>query len=82
MVWIKISDDNGGVYAKSANPDPINVVSIDELNEQLTELNNQLAVVNQEPDEIMVLNDSKIGRQIQLKQQKDEIIFLLGELLW
>lgn len=38
MSWIKISDDNGGVWAEEASPDPQRIVIISELEAEITKL--------------------------------------------
>lgn len=38
MAWIKISDEDGGVYALEPDPDPAVVVSIEELEAEIKEL--------------------------------------------
>jgi len=39
MAWIKISDDDGGVYGKEAELDPTEIVAINELDGSIAELN-------------------------------------------
>ncbi len=41
MAWIKISEDNGGTYAREASPDPAEILSISELEERINWLNSQ-----------------------------------------
>lgn len=82
-MWIKINENQGGIYALEAAPDPQKVVSIDELNEQLTDIENRLIIVNAEPDEILMPNDEKMIQQDSLdneKRQVNELLNILSEL--
>jgi hypothetical protein len=45
MAWIKISDDNGGIYAERPDPDPVQVVSIAELEAQIASIRATIPIV-------------------------------------
>ena len=80
-MWIKISEDDGGIFALEGTPDPQKVVSVDELNAEIVELNSQLVIVNAEPDEILMPNDEKFHQLQMIEIQKLEIQDILIKLV-
>lgn len=42
MAWIKISDEDGGVYALEPDPDPAAVVSVAEIEAEIKELQERI----------------------------------------
>jgi hypothetical protein len=73
MAIIKISTDFGGVYAEEATPDPRTIYIGDELRAELEQIEAQLLVLANEPNEILVPNDSKFHQENMLNLRKEEI---------
>lgn len=48
MNWIKVSDENGGVYAREAEPDPAEIVVMADLEAQITALDAQIAEIEEQ----------------------------------
>ena len=46
MGWIKISDEDGGVYAKEPDNDPEQIVSVAEIEAEIAELERRIASVH------------------------------------
>lgn len=42
MAWIKISDEDGGVYALEPDPDPAVIVSVEEIEAEIAELQERI----------------------------------------
>ena len=74
MAWIKISD---GIWADETD-NPQSVVTAEELNTELNEINTSITNTELLPDEITVPNDEKIYELERLNSRKDEIEFILS----
>jgi len=81
MTWIKISEEDGGIYALAGTPDPQSLVSIDELNLRIVEADEQIAVWNEAPDMIEVPNIDKQYHIMDLNAIKLQTTRLIGELV-
>lgn len=79
MSWVKLTDDNGGTYALEANPDPQNIKTVDEVNDELASIEAELLDVSKEPDQIEVQNDAKFARIDSLNNKKAELEALLAQ---
>lgn len=42
MAWIKISDEDGGVYAREPEPDPVEVITIADIEAEIAELRERI----------------------------------------
>jgi hypothetical protein len=73
MAIIKISEENGGVYAEEANPDPRTIYIGDELRAELEQIEEQLLVLANEPDEILMPNMQKFSQVDYLNNRVEEI---------
>jgi hypothetical protein len=74
MVWIKLKE---GVWAEEVN-NPKSIVTIEEMNVELNNINNQIVIIEKEPDTIEVHNDSKFVMLDELKNRKEEITKILA----
>ncbi len=72
MAIIKLSEERGGVYAEEGI-DPRTIYIGDELRAELEQIEAQLLVLANEPDEILMPNDSKFHQENMLNLRKEEI---------
>lgn len=87
MAWLKISDENGGTYVKEAEVDPVDLATINNLNAQITDLENMtlgLPPLKTEPDQETLefwneMNDQSQARS-DIQAQIDEKSALIAEL--
>ena len=61
MAWIKISDDDGGIYAREAEPDPAEVVSVAELEAEIAQWDEQIAQIQAEIDAMSLSAETPEG---------------------
>jgi hypothetical protein len=72
MAIIKLSEERGGVYAEEGI-DPRAIYISDELRAELEQIETQLLVLANEPNEILMPNDSKFHQENMLNLRKEEI---------
>ena len=91
MSWIKISEDDGGTYGEEAAPDPQRVQTLNKLQSEIDDIQDQIDAIGDEvpyPDQatddqreaIDRLNEDRGIEKIGLTQQKDELQSLYDEL--
>lgn len=51
--------------------------NLDANKKKLAEINSELLDLEKEPDEILVLNDVKIGREMELRDEKERLTLLI-----
>jgi hypothetical protein len=75
-MWVKISDEDGGIYAQEA-PNPIAVVTMSELEERVFWLNSQIKVAT--PEELQVAWDAYHGNSM-FKEELEKLMIFINEL--
>lgn len=73
MSWIKISDDNGGVYALEPDPDPSVIVSVEEIEAEIAELQKRIKAAEANLIPVPEKADARVAEAVGLYNEQNSL---------
>lgn len=73
MAWIKISDEDGGVYALEPDPDPAVIVSVEEIEAEIAELQERIKAAEANLIPVPEKADARVAEAVGLYNEQNAL---------